>query len=163
MCFVTLANAGTSIRRLERPASNTGRLTVLDERSVQHDGPLVEDKLAHAVIVAGSISEDLKTNKPDKAIGCNVTRELYKEVLLDVGEVRQRPVLKLVGTEAAVGEDEDMPMDRGPFELVEVCGFGPAHVGVLEVGSDHDGTFRDLEVTVNEVNAENLLSVVADK
>lgn len=91
MCFVTLANAGTSIRRLERPASNTGRLTVLDERSVQHDGPLVEDKLAHAVIVAGSISEDLKTNKPDKAIGCNVTRELYKEVLLDVGEVRQRP------------------------------------------------------------------------
>lgn len=72
----------------------------------------------------------MKTNEPDKVIGRDVTRELLKKVQLDLGEVGQRPVLELVGTEAAVGEDEDVPMDRGPFELVEVGGLGPAHVRV---------------------------------
>jgi hypothetical protein len=45
---------------------------------------LIEDELGHAVIVAGSIPEDLKTNKPDQVVGRYVARELCKEVLLDV-------------------------------------------------------------------------------
>jgi len=47
-------------------------------------------------------------------------------------------------------------MDQGPFELIEICGLGPAHVRVLELGSNHHSTLRDLELTVNEVNAETL-------
>ena len=124
---------------------------------------MVENELGHAVVVSSSTSEDLKANEPVQVVGRDIARELHKEVLLDVGEVRQGSVLELVGTEAAVGEDEDVPMDRGPLELVEVCSLGPSHVGALEVGSDHDGTFRDLEVTVDEVNAENILSILADE
>lgn len=111
MRLITLTYVGSSIGRLERPVSDTSWLAALDEGSGQHDGPLVEDELGHVMLVAGSISEDLKTNEPDKFVNNDITRELPKEVLLDVGEVRQRPVLKLVGTEAAVREDEDVPMD----------------------------------------------------
>ena len=47
-----------------------------------------------------------------------------------------------------------MPMDGRLVELVDVRGLGPAHVWVLEVGAGQDGAFRDLEVAVNEVNAD---------
>lgn len=80
----------------------------------------------------------------------DVASELNKEVPSDVGEVRKGAVLELVGTEAAVGEDKDVPMDGRLVELVDVRYLGPAHVWVLEVCADHYGAFRDLEVAVSE-------------
>lgn len=163
MSLVSHAGTGISIAGLERPARNTSRLAALDDGVIQHDGSLVKDELEHAMIVAGPIPEDLQTNEVDKVVVQDVASELNKEVLSDVGEVGKRAVLELIGTEAAVGEDEDVPMDGRLVELVDIRGLGPAHVWVLEVGADHDGAFRDLEVAVNEVNAKNLLGIVADE
>ncbi|KAK3332763.1 hypothetical protein B0T19DRAFT_439572 [Cercophora scortea] len=115
------------------------------------------------MIVAGPIPEDLQTNEVDKVMVRDVASELNKEVLSDVGEVGKTTVLELIGTEAAVGEDEDVLIDGRLVELVDIRGLGPAHVWVLEVGAEHDGAFRDLEVAVNEGNAKNLLSIVADE
>jgi len=72
------------------------------------------------MIVAGPIPEDLQANEVDKVIVQDIASELNKEILSDVGEVGERAVLELVGTEAAVGEDEDVPMDGRLVELVDV-------------------------------------------
>ncbi|GKU12209.1 hypothetical protein FLAG1_08386 [Fusarium langsethiae] len=67
---------------------DTSLLAVLDERSVQHDGPLVEDELGHAVIVSSSTPKDLKTNEPGKVVATDLAKEFHKKVLLDLGQVR---------------------------------------------------------------------------
>jgi len=78
MRLVALADVGAPIGRLERPANDTGRLTVLVPKRVQHNNPLVEDELGHTVLVAGYISEDLKAYESDKVVGRDVTGELDK-------------------------------------------------------------------------------------
>ncbi len=108
--------------------------------------------------------EHLEADKAGEIVNGNVVGEFGDKLTTDAGEVGQRAVLELVGTEGTVtGHSEYVPMNRRRVNLVDVGDPGPANVGVLEVRSDHDGILGDLEMAMDQVDSERLLSPVSDK
>jgi len=52
-------------------------------------------------------------------------------------------------------------MDVGWIDVFDVCGFGPAANRLCEVGTQHNFVLIDLEVSMNQMESEFGLSVVA--
>lgn len=90
MGFICRANTRPTTARLEFPASDTGRYSVLDKGGFQHDSCLVENEFRHGDITA---PKNLETNETCEILLNNVVNELVEKSWANTRQVRKGPVL----------------------------------------------------------------------
>ena len=89
------------------PVSHPSGRAILDGVRLQHDGTLIEDKLARGLFTA--FDKELEANELGEIFGDEVIDELAKEAFADSREIGERVVLVLVGAEESIlAEDGKM-------------------------------------------------------
>jgi hypothetical protein len=105
----------------------------------------------------------LKANETYKIFLDNIVDELVQEASLDARKVGQRPVLQLINTQSILAESEDVSMNIGGIDLLDVGNLSPAAEEILEVSPKHDGVLRDLEMAVDWLDSKNVMELSRKK
>lgn len=72
-------------------------------------------------------------------------------------------MLKLIRTHLVLHKNKNMAMDSQSVDVLNMSGFGPSNCWVLEVLSQHHGACWDLEMPMDQLNPQDLFSIVMDK
>ena len=121
----------------------------------------------------------MQPDNPREIVSDKVFDELGQKALADRRQIRQRALLVLVGTQLSLSailfacEDKDVAVDTstslgGQIEGIGGNYTGPASFDALgfgeaDVGTNKGSVLGDAKMTVNQMDTEDVMSVVAGK
>ncbi len=127
---------------------------------VQHDRSVfLNDKLTHHV--GDLLGEDLQSKQRRQLVDLEVVDEIPEEGRVDTIQVGDGTFSVFVGLQLAVaGQGKNVAVDVGGPDAGNLCRLGPASVDRGQGRAQHDGTFLQLQMSVNKMDSKLVLNVI---